>query len=137
MYLVLFIGEGSSSRHVGVKPDPDARYNVFISGPGPDQEAEFKTRGKHLVKKVLAGACKTFDLDLARYVLCCSAVEWMVYCVSDFAWYRAHLIVTKVINGEVEYFECPLDQTMAKCGVESGKKFFIHMDEEVDELLGE
>jgi hypothetical protein len=50
---------------------------------------------------------------------------------------RAHLIVPKIVNGEVEYYECPLDQTMAKCGVESGKRFFIHMDEEVDELQDE
>jgi len=52
-----------------VKSDPEERFNVIISGPGPDQEAEFKTRGKHLVRKVLAGACKTFELDFARYVI--------------------------------------------------------------------
>ncbi|KAF8225259.1 hypothetical protein L208DRAFT_1408728 [Tricholoma matsutake] len=100
-----------SSPSVEVKPDPEARFNVIIRGPGPDQEAEFKTRGKHLVKKVLAGACKTFQLDFAK----------------------AHLIVPKMVNGNVDYFDCPLDQTMARCGVESGKRYFIDMDE-VDEL---
>jgi hypothetical protein len=64
-HLVSYAGSESSSSRV--KPDPEARYTVIINGP-PDQEAEFKTRGKHLVKKVLAGACKTFGLDLARYV---------------------------------------------------------------------
>jgi len=39
-----------------------------------------------------------------------------------------------VVNGEVEYFECDLEQTMARCGVESGKRYFIHMDEEADGL---
>jgi len=33
----------------------------------------------------------------------------------------------------VQYFECPLELTMARCGVETGKRFHIHMDE-VDEL---
>jgi hypothetical protein len=41
--------------------------------------------------------------------------------------------MARVVDGEVDYFECPNDQTMAKCGVQMGKKFFIHMDE-VDEL---
>lgn len=44
------------------------------------------------------------------------------------------MIVSKVVNGRIQYYECPMDQTMAKCGVETGEKFFIHMDEEVDEL---
>jgi hypothetical protein len=47
---------------------------------------------------------------------------------------RAHLIVAKPVNGDVQYFECPPELTMARCGVETGKRFHIHMDEEVDEL---
>ena len=50
---------------------------------------------------------------------------------------RAHLIFEKVVNGKVQYFECPLDQTMAKCGVETGRRYFIHLDEEADEFQAE
>lgn len=35
----------------------------MIYGPRDNQEAAFKTRGQHVVKKVLAGACKTFNVD--------------------------------------------------------------------------
>ncbi|KAF9465220.1 hypothetical protein BDZ94DRAFT_1296715 [Collybia nuda] len=38
------------------------RFNVTIFGPRTSQEAAFKTRGQHTVKKVLAGACKTFGV---------------------------------------------------------------------------
>lgn len=77
-----FIGLHSiSSPSVEVKPDPEARFNVIIRGPGPDQEAEFKTRGKHLVKKVLAGACKTFQLDFAKYVPPNNKIAYVGICV--------------------------------------------------------
>lgn len=55
----------------------DPRYKVFISGPLPEHRAEFMTRGGHPVRKVLAGACKTFDLDFKRSALhlkCCYAI---------------------------------------------------------------
>ena len=42
---------------------------MHISGQYPDQEAEFKTRGGHLVKKVLAGACQNFGIDVDESVL--------------------------------------------------------------------
>ncbi|KXN87077.1 Programmed cell death protein 6 [Leucoagaricus sp. SymC.cos] len=40
-------------------PAPEERFQVRIEGPHPDQHAEIKTRGKHLVKKVLAAGYKT------------------------------------------------------------------------------
>lgn len=44
----------------------DERFQVSINGPDLDQTAEIKTRGKHLVRKVLAAVCKTFNLDYER-----------------------------------------------------------------------
>lgn len=46
----------------------EERFQVRITAH-TDQNAEIKTRGKHLVKKVLAAVCKTFGLDYDRLVL--------------------------------------------------------------------
>jgi hypothetical protein len=50
------------------QPEEDPRFEVTIIGP-QDESAQFKTRGKHPVRKVLAAACKTFGIDYERYVL--------------------------------------------------------------------
>ena len=64
-----------SAKTVAAKPSSgkskpsEERFTVHISGQYPDQEAEFKTRGGHLVKKVLAGACQNFGIDVDESVL--------------------------------------------------------------------
>jgi len=47
----------------------DGRFNVVIHCFCNDESSvEFKTRGKYLVRKVLASACKTFEVDYDRSV---------------------------------------------------------------------
>jgi len=43
----------------------DPRFEIYIMGP-EDQGAQFKTRGRHPVRKVLQAACKAFELDYDR-----------------------------------------------------------------------
>jgi hypothetical protein len=43
----------------------DEGFQITVSGPD-DQTAEIKTRGKHLIRKVLVAVCKTFDLNYDR-----------------------------------------------------------------------
>lgn len=50
------------------QPEEDPRFEISIVGP-QNEIAQFKTRGKHPVRKVLAAACKTFDVKYERYVL--------------------------------------------------------------------
>lgn len=47
----------------------DPRFEIYIMGPQPSQAAQFKTRGRHPVRKVLQAACKAFGLDYDRYGL--------------------------------------------------------------------
>lgn len=47
--------------------DPDARFKISITGP-EQTKVEFNTRGRHSVRKVLQGACKTFDINPNRFV---------------------------------------------------------------------
>lgn len=50
------------------QPEEDPRFEITIISP-QNETAQFKTRGKHPVRKVLAAACKTFDIKYERYVL--------------------------------------------------------------------
>lgn len=50
------------------QPEEDPRFEIKIIGP-QNESAQFKTRGKHPVRKVLAAACKTFGLKYERCVL--------------------------------------------------------------------
>ena len=62
-----------SVRTLNPKPtgdeDEDPRFEIYIMGPQPSQAAQFKTRGRHPVRKVLQAACKAFGLDYDRYGL--------------------------------------------------------------------
>ena len=119
-------------------PDAEARFHVIIHGPKEDDEAEFKTRGKHAVKKVIATACKTFGLDYTKYdyTLRVHNSSLTVYATTC----RAHLVFSQVIDGEEQWFECDPEQTMGIYAVKSGSKFVIFMDgegeDELDELNG-
>ncbi|RDB20632.1 hypothetical protein Hypma_012321 [Hypsizygus marmoreus] len=84
----------------------DVRFNVMITYE--DQAAEFKTRGKHAVKKVLAGACRTFSIDIER----------------------ARLVLLVDVDGEEHRFACGPEETMAQCGVLPNSKFVIELEEE-------
>jgi hypothetical protein len=43
--------------------ETDPRFRIQIFGPGEGDHAEFMMRKKHTIRKVLAGACKSFDID--------------------------------------------------------------------------
>ncbi|KAJ7578249.1 hypothetical protein C8J56DRAFT_969502 [Mycena floridula] len=92
----------------------DERFKVYISGPLPGQMAEFMTRGGHLVRKVLSGACKTFGLDP----------------------HGARLMVIISADGleEEHRFECENEETMARAGVEPGMHLVIETMDEEDDL---
>jgi hypothetical protein len=48
---------------IDASQEEDDRFRIVIRGPEPNQKAEFQTRSRHLVRKVMIGACKTFDVD--------------------------------------------------------------------------
>jgi len=57
-----------SHRNVGKEKEPREmrpriHFEICILGPQPSQAAQFKTRGKHPVRKVLQAAYKAFGLD--------------------------------------------------------------------------
>jgi hypothetical protein len=56
--------------------DEDPCFEITIIGP-KNETAQFKTRGKHPVRKVLAAACKTFGIKYERCV-----VSIVLFCLS-------------------------------------------------------
>ncbi|KAK7035848.1 Zn(2)-C6 fungal-type domain-containing protein [Favolaschia claudopus] len=97
--------------------EKDERFKVSITGPRPGQKAEFVTRGGHLVRKVLGGVCKTFNLDIDR----------------------AKLMLLVSVQGEeddeIAYFECAQDDTVKQSGINPNSKLVVRVedDEEGDE----
>ncbi|KAJ7491109.1 hypothetical protein FB451DRAFT_1552634 [Mycena latifolia] len=95
----------------------EERFNVLVSGPRSDhKEREFKTRGGHLVRKVLDGACKTFELDANRAKL-------MLY------------VPMLDDDGEetVAEFECDNEETMARSGVKPYSRLVVRLVEDEEE----
>ncbi|ESK95267.1 hypothetical protein Moror_4025 [Moniliophthora roreri MCA 2997] len=97
---------------------PDGRFKVYIEGPKKRHRAEFMTKSRHTVKKVLAGACKTFRLDAAQ----------------------AHLEhhITDEDDSDIEtYVKCKSDETIGKAGIKPGARLRVVVrgfeDEEDDE----
>ncbi|KAJ7700894.1 hypothetical protein B0H17DRAFT_1046958 [Mycena rosella] len=92
----------------------DDRFQVFVSVPGPDdKECAFMTRGRHRVRKVLEGVCKTFKLDPARAKL--------MLCVS-----------MEDDDGEetIHHFECANEETLALSGVKAHSHLVVRIVEE-------
>ncbi|EKM76003.1 hypothetical protein AGABI1DRAFT_116072 [Agaricus bisporus var. burnettii JB137-S8] len=88
----------------------DERFQVSINGPDLDQTAEIKTRGKHLVRKVLAAVCKTFNLDYERASL--------------------YVVTYTIIDDRVEecLTMCPPDWSIARCGITSLTELKIQLE---------
>ncbi|KAJ7348971.1 hypothetical protein DFH08DRAFT_863968 [Mycena albidolilacea] len=107
---------GESSRANANGSDTDERFKVYVTGPEPDHRAEFMTRGGHLVRKVLAGVCRTFDLDPehAKLMLCMPLPNG---------------------DGEIEvvHFECANDETIARSGVKPNAKLIVRVGYEDEE----
>ncbi|KAF8815970.1 hypothetical protein BYT27DRAFT_6482472 [Phlegmacium glaucopus] len=95
-------------------PEEDPRFEITIIGP-QNESAQFKTRGKHPVRKVLAAACKTFGIkyEQARLILSVSTEE----------------------GGEIQTdeFDCPAEETMSQCGVDGRAKLFVRVDADQDD----
>ena len=69
--------ESSQSQAQRDADDAAPRYVINIAYPPTGEEAPFTTRGTYRVKKVLAGACKSFGLDFERYDFC--ALSWLLF----------------------------------------------------------
>lgn len=108
----------------------DERFQVSISGP-QDQTAEIKTRGKHLVRKVLAAVCKTFDLDYDRCD-CFYASLRMRRVLINICMFRSSLyVVTCSIDDdgvEERLRMCPPDWSIARCGITSTTELRIQLE---------
>ncbi|KAF9553335.1 hypothetical protein CPC08DRAFT_754277 [Agrocybe pediades] len=79
----------------GAEADP--RLEIIIFGLTDDQQAKFKTRGKHPVRKILAAACKSFGIDQENAKL-------------------VHIIS---VDDEEEELELAEEESIARCGVDS------------------
>ncbi|KAJ3507167.1 hypothetical protein NLJ89_g6461 [Agrocybe chaxingu] len=112
--------ETSSPRKAAASAQSDDRFEITINGPAPNQSAQFKTRGKHVVKKVLAAACKTFDIDEqnARLFLLMSLPD------------DDGIVLT-------HEFECPSNDSIALCGIDKDSKLFVRFTKEVGRRAAE
>jgi len=93
--------------------EEDPRFEITIIGP-QHESAQFKTRGKHPVRKVLAAACKTFGVkyERARLILSVSIEEG-----------------GKIYTNE---FDCPAEETMSRCGVDGNARLFVRVNADQD-----
>ncbi|KAL0065513.1 hypothetical protein AAF712_007423 [Marasmius tenuissimus] len=91
----------------------DGRFKIFISGPKRSHRAEFMTKDRHKMKKVLTGACKTFKLDPERS--------------------RLELLVVKEDDGGDIYIPCVGEETVGRAGVKPGSELKVVV-EDGDEL---
>ncbi|KAF9494152.1 hypothetical protein BDN71DRAFT_1004663 [Pleurotus eryngii] len=96
----------TSSRTVTPTYEPPNSQHLHITITYEDQSVEFKTRGRHTIKKVLTSACGQFGLDPRR----------------------AALALERNANSEIVSATCSPEMTLAACGVTDGSQFIIRMD---------
>ncbi|CDO69433.1 hypothetical protein BN946_scf184791.g28 [Trametes cinnabarina] len=88
----------------------DESFLVMINyEKSPDGPSLFKTRGRHMVSKVLMQACRTFDIE--QY------------------YDRARLVLLVDDGDEVYRSECRRNVTMAEAGAEADARFVVEIDE--------
>ncbi|KAK7032195.1 hypothetical protein VNI00_013369 [Paramarasmius palmivorus] len=97
---------------------PDGRFKVYIEGPKHKHRAEFMTKSRHTIKKVLAGACKTFNLNPQQA--------------------RLEKVVIDEDESDIETFEpCQNNQTIGNARIQPGAKLRVvvenYEEEEDDE----
>ncbi|KAJ7885420.1 hypothetical protein B0H13DRAFT_2535963 [Mycena leptocephala] len=109
-------GAANRSEDTAKSSDTDERFKVYIEGPLPHHKADFMTRGGHLVRKVLSGVCKTFELDIEH-----SRLMLVVPMPDEDGEMVEHL------------FECANDETIARSGVKPDSKLVVRNIEH-DEL---
>ncbi|RPD57833.1 hypothetical protein L226DRAFT_309414 [Lentinus tigrinus ALCF2SS1-7] len=113
-----------SSQPSQSQPKTDESFLIMIEySDDPESRSLFKTRGRHMVSKVLMQACRTFGLD---------------------DYYRSARLVLLVEeadeDGEIVYqrrYVCNRDETMGEAGAEPNSKFIVELvyenDDEDDE----
>ncbi|KAG6853731.1 hypothetical protein C0991_001864 [Blastosporella zonata] len=84
----------------------DERFSVEVYGPIPDQEAEFRTRGGHKVRKVLDSVCKTFGYP------------------SD----KSRLLLSIQVDGQEALYLCDPDEMIWECGIGSQAQLKLQVE---------
>ncbi|KAF5354373.1 hypothetical protein D9758_010779 [Tetrapyrgos nigripes] len=97
---------------------PDGKFKVFIEGPkghGHKPKAEFMTRERHVVRKVLQGACKHFGVDTKRAQL--------------------QLLFDSEEDGEMvtHYYKCEKEETMGQAGVKPFSSLRVKLEYDDDD----
>ncbi|KAI0700990.1 hypothetical protein C8T65DRAFT_657033 [Cerioporus squamosus] len=109
-----------SSQASQSQPRSDESFLIMIEySDDPESRSLFKTRGRHMVSKVLMQVCRTFGLE---------------------EYYRSARLVLLVEepdeDGEITFqrrFVCDRDGTMAEAGAEPNSKFIVEIVYENDE----
>ncbi|KIK61036.1 hypothetical protein GYMLUDRAFT_43129 [Collybiopsis luxurians FD-317 M1] len=104
--------DGGASQSQTQPSDYDPRFRVTIYGPGEDEKAEFMTRKKHTIKKVLAGACKSFGIDPTRAKL------------------QQIVVVPDEVTEELvsHFYDCDNSETVGKAGIESNSNLRVVLE---------
>ncbi|KIK54504.1 hypothetical protein GYMLUDRAFT_63106 [Collybiopsis luxurians FD-317 M1] len=103
---------GGASQLQAQSFDYNPCFWVTIYGPGHDKNAQFMTRKKHTIKKVLAGACKSFGFDPTRAKL------------------QQILVVADEITGELvlHFYDCDNSETVGKAGIKSDSNLRVVLE---------
>ncbi|KAJ3737690.1 hypothetical protein DFJ43DRAFT_1045817 [Lentinula guzmanii] len=109
--------QSQTQTQMGTSADSEPRFKIKIWGPR-NQNGEFMTRKKHIVRKVLAGACKNFGIDPSQAKL------QQVFELDD------------EITGQVvsHYCDCDNDDTVGKAGIGPESTLRVYVEGEEDEI---
>ena len=117
----------------------DPRFEITIIGP-QNETAQFKTRGGHPVRKVLAAACRTFGIKYER----CVVLLIILFLFPSYPSLRPNrsrliLCVSFEEGGKIQTdeFDCPAEETMSQCGVDGNSKLFVRVEPDIDEVYEE
>jgi hypothetical protein len=109
------------------------RFNVTICGSLPDQEAAFKTRGQHAVRKVLAGACNNFGIPFEE----CVYFSCEISTPKTINFRASLMIVTTTYDEDGEAVQrmtkCINNLTIAECGIDEHTHLIIALDHEQEQ----
>ncbi|KAI8971001.1 hypothetical protein BD414DRAFT_228692 [Trametes punicea] len=87
----------------------DESFLIMIEYEKTDSRFLFKTRGRHMVSKVLMQACRTFDIE--KY------------------YDKARLVLLVEDEDEIHRSACKRTATMAEAGAEPNAKFVVEIDD--------
>ncbi|KAF5387202.1 hypothetical protein D9757_006887 [Collybiopsis confluens] len=101
--------------------DADPRFKVTIYGLVGEEKAEFMTRKKHTIKKVLAGACKSFHIDPVHAKL------------------QQIVEIPDEMTGELDshFYDCNIAETVGMAGIDKDSTLRVVMKENEEFDVGE